>query len=271
MVAQIVGLRSKLPHRGAKKRKAIWERENPAQHWPAASTVAGILQQQGLTVAPKRRRRVAAPWSEPLTLCDAYRRYLLRCQLLLGTSYGQVKPVMEAAFREYGLPPALRTDNGPPFATLAVGGWSRLAVWWVKLGIIPERIDPGKPQQNGRLEGLHQTLKREAASPPARTWRQQQQALRRFQKEYNEQRPHEALGQQTPASCYTLSPREYPSRLEEPAYPAAYRLRRVQKGPLVFGATDKQRLPFSARPANYVERCEQAQRSGGGWYCVLRP
>ena len=138
---------------------------------------------------------------EPLTLLDAWSRYLLRCQLLSGTGYGQVKAVMEAAFREYGLPRALRTDNGPPFATLAVGGLSRLAVWWVKLGIIPERIDPGKPQQNGRLERLHQTLKREAASPPARTWRQQQEALRRFQKEYNEQRPHEALGQQTPASC----------------------------------------------------------------------
>ena len=195
VVAQIVGLRSQLPHRGAKKLKAIWERENPAQYWPAASTVAGILQQQGLTVAPKRRRRVAprseplahaagpnAVWCadfkgwflagngercEPLTLLDAWSRYLLRCQLLSGTSYGQVKAVMEAAFREYGLPRALRTDNGPPFATLAVGGLSRLAVWWVKLGIIPERIDPGKPQQNGRLERLHQTLKREAASPPA--------------------------------------------------------------------------------------------------------
>ena len=107
VVAQIVGLRSQLPHRGAKKLKAIWER------------------------------------CEPLTLCDACNRYLLRCQLLSGTSYGQVKPVMEAAFREYGLPRALRTDNGPPFATLAVGGLSRLAVWWVKLGIIPERIDPG--------------------------------------------------------------------------------------------------------------------------------
>ena len=167
---------------------------------------------------------------EPLTLCAAGSRYLLRCQLLLGTSYGQVKPVMEAAFREYGLPRALRTDNGPPFATLAVGGLSRLAVWWVKLGIIPQRIDPGKPQQNGRLERLHQTLKREAASPPARTWRQQQQAWERFRNEYNEQRPHEALGQQTPASCYTLSPREYRSRLAEPAYPAGYVLRRVQKG-----------------------------------------
>ena len=171
---------------------------------------------------------------EPLTLCDAGSRYLLRCQLLLGTSYGQVKPVMEAAFREYGLPGALRTDNGPPFATLAVGGLSRLAVWWVKLGIMPERIDPGKPQQNGRLERLHQTLKREAASPSAspsaRTWRQQQQALERFRNEYNEQRPHEALGQQTSASCYWSSPREYPARLGEPEYPAGYEVRRVQKG-----------------------------------------
>ena len=230
VVAQIVGLRSQLPHRGAKKRKAIGEREHSRRPWPAASTVAGILQQQGLTVGPQRRRRAAprseplgypgeanALWCadfkgwflaahgercEPLTLCAAGSRYLLRCQLLSGTSYGQVKAVREAAFREYGLPRALRTDKGPPLATLAVGGLSRLAVWWLKLGIIPERIDPGKPQQNGRWERLHQTLQREAANPPARTWRQQQQAWRRFHKEYNEQRPHEALGQQTPASCY---------------------------------------------------------------------
>ena len=258
VIAQILELRAQLPHRGPKKLKALWEREHPGQLWPAASTVAGILQQHGLTKGRKPRRRAAprteplgpagepnALWCadfkgwflagngercEPLTLCDACSRYLLRCQLVTSTSYGHVKPVLEAAFREFGLPRAIRTDNGPPFATLAVGGLSRLAVWWVKLGIVPERIDPGKPQQNGRLERLHQTLKREAASPPAGTWRRQQLALGRFQKEYNEQRPHEALGQQPPASRYLSSPREYPARLGELEYPAGYVMRRVQKG-----------------------------------------
>ena len=258
VVEQIVGLRSELPHRGAKKLKAIWEREHPGRRWPAPSTVAGILQRRGLSVARKRKRSMEprtqplghagepnAVWCadfkgwflagngercEPLTLCDARSRYLLRCQLAPHPSYAQVKPVLEAAFREYGLPRAMRTDNGPPFATLARRGLSRLAVWWVKLGIVPERIDPGKPQQNGRLERLHQTLKLEAASPPARTWRLQQQALDRFLQEYNEYRPHEALGQQTPASCYESSPREYPARLGDVEYPPGYARRRVQKG-----------------------------------------
>ena len=227
VVAQIVEPRSQLPHRGAKKRKAIWEREHSAQPWPAASTAAGVLQQRGpggephaLWCADFKGWFLAGNGErcEPLTWCDACSRYLLRCQLLWGTSYGPVKPVREAAFREYGWPPALRTDKGPP---LAVGGLSRLAVWSVRLGIMPEWIDPGKRQQNGRLEGLHQTLKRAAASPPARTWRQQQEACERFRNEYNEQRPQEALGQQTPASCYCSSPREYP---------AGHVLRRVQKG-----------------------------------------
>jgi len=121
-------------------------------------------------------------------------------------------------FREYGLPEAIRTDNGAPFASKAVGGLSRLAIWWLKLGIVPERIEPGRPQQNGRHERMHLTLKQETANPPRGTMRSQQRRFDEFRAEYNEQRPHEALDQRTPAELYRVSPRVYPARLPEPEY-----------------------------------------------------
>ena len=257
VVEQIVELRSEVGY-GAGKLKAIWEEEHPDQKWPARSTVAGILQRHGLTLPRQPRRQVpprqqeltaaAEPntlWCadfkgwflagdgrrcEPLTICDAASRYLLRCQLVPSPSEYWVQPWFETTFREYGLPQVIRTDNGPPFATTAIAGLSSLAVWWIRLGIWPERIDPGRPQQNGRLERLHRTLKQQAASPAAKTWRLQQQALDRFRQEYNERRPHEALGQRPPASCYVASARSYPERLAELEYPLGYRLRRVRPG-----------------------------------------
>jgi len=138
-----------------------------------------------------------------------------------------IRPIFEAAFREYGLPVAIRTDNGPPFATTTVGGLSRLSIWWLKLGIIPERIEPGKPAQNGRHERMHRTLKQETASPPQRTWRQQQQAFDRFRVEYNEDRPHEAISQQPPASLYSPSSRPYPLIAPEITYPEGTVMRTV--------------------------------------------
>ena len=131
-------------------------------------------------------------------------------------------------FRAYGLPRAIRSDNGPPFAALGVGGLSRLAVWWVKLGITPERIEPGKPEQNGRHERMHRTLKAECAAPPAASLAQQQRCFDHFRREFNHERPHEALGQTPPARHYTPSPRPYPARLEDPHYPPGYALRRVR-------------------------------------------
>lgn len=139
----------------------------------------------------------------------------------------QVLAVLEAAFREYGLPDAIRSDNGPPFATRAVAGLSRLSVYLIKLGIVPERIQPGHPEQNGRLERLHRTLKAETASPPATTRRAQQRAFDRFRREYNQERPHEALGQCTPASCYSVAARAYPARVPEPEYDSSMKVRRV--------------------------------------------
>jgi hypothetical protein len=165
---------------------------------------------------------------DPLTISDAYSRYLLRCQAVEKTNTERVQAIFEAAFREYGLPEAIRTDNGPPFASHAVAGLSRLAVWWIKLGIVPERIAAGHPEQNGRHERMHRTLKQEAAQPPAADRRKQQQAQEHFRREYNEVRPHEALGMQTPAAVYRPSARNYPSRVPEPEYPATMLVRSVR-------------------------------------------
>lgn len=253
---QVLTLRSQYPRWGPKKLVELHQQSYPGTPTPKRSTLAAILKRHGLTAQPKRKRH-AAPRTEPfanadgpnriwaidfkghfyaangarcdpLTLEDAHSRYLLRCQLLRRTGHDWVRPVLEATFREYGLPDRIRSDNGPPFASVAVGGLSRLSIWWIKLGIIPERIDPGEPQQNGRLERLHKTLKLEAANPPAPSWNRQQSELDEFRRRYNELRPHEALGMKTPTQCYQPSPREYPRRLPELEYPEGMKLARVQ-------------------------------------------
>ena len=131
-------------------------------------------------------------------LSDAHSRYLLRCQAVARPDEENVRPIFEAAFQEHGLPRAIRSDNGPPFASPGVGGLSRLAVWWIKLGIRPERIVAGKPQQNGRHERVHRTLKQETAAPPADSLPAQQQRFEEFRAVYNNERPHEALGTTDP-------------------------------------------------------------------------
>jgi transposase InsO family protein len=165
---------------------------------------------------------------DPLTITDACSRYLLRCQQVEKADTERVRAIFESAFRECGLPRAIRTDNGAPFASRAVAGLSRLAVWWMKLGIVPERIAAGHPEQNGRHERMHRTLKQETASPPAANGRAQQRAFDRFRREYNEERPHEALALATPSAVYTRSARSYPARVPEPEYGSAFAMRRVQ-------------------------------------------
>jgi hypothetical protein len=144
------------------------------------------------------------------------------------TNTERVQAIFEAAFREYGMPEAMRTDNGPPFASPALAGLSRLAVWWIKLGIVPERIEAGHPEQNGSHERMHRTLDQEVAQPPAANRRRQQEAQEHFRREYNEVRPHEALGMQTPAAVYQRSAREYPSHVPEPEYPESMAVRSVR-------------------------------------------
>jgi len=152
----------------------------------------------------------------------------LRCQAVEKTDTARVQAIFEAAFREYGLPEAIRTDNGAPFASHAVAGLSRLAVWWLKLGIVPERIAAGHPEQNGRHERMHRRLKQEAAQPPAANRRKQQRALDRFREEYNQVRPHQALQMQTPAAVYEPSRRKFPVRVPEPEYPESMLVRSVR-------------------------------------------
>jgi putative transposase len=254
-------LRAKAAHAhwGPKKLQPLAdEPEWIKQHWPVASTRGTILARAGLVV-PRRRPRPHAPartqpfgavhaanetWCadfkgwfrtgdglrcDPLTISDAHSRMLLRCQALHhGIQTAYVRPLFEATFREYGLPLRMRTDNGTPFASVGAGGLSPLSVWWIKLGITPERIAPGRPSQNGRHERVHRTLNEATAQPPAATIRAQQQRFDAFRAEYNQERPHEALGQQPPASWYVASERSYPRRLEEPSYAEADQVRRVR-------------------------------------------
>jgi len=240
-----------------------------ARAWPAVSTRGRILGLHGLVNQRRHRRRVS-PWfqpflgadcpnavwcadfkgwirtgdgtrCDPLTVSDACTRMLLCCEILTKPDYSHARPVFERTFREYGLPLAIRTDNGPPFASVGAGGLSPLSVWWVKLGITPERIQPGHPEQNGRHERMHRTLKQEAMNPPAATPQDQQQKCDDFLSVYNTVRPHEALGQVPPASLYVPSPRPYPERLGDIQYPSLTEVRRVRsngqikwRGELVF-------------------------------------
>jgi hypothetical protein len=164
---------------------------------------------------------------DPLTISDTSTRYLLRCQAVDKTDTPRVRSVFEAAFREYGMPRAMRTDNGPPFASCSIAGLSRLAVWWIKLGIRPQRIAAGHPEQNGRHERMHRTLAEHAATPPQAEPRAQQRAFDQFRREYNQLRPHQALNMQTPASLYRPSLRQFPERMAEAEYGTAMKVRRV--------------------------------------------
>jgi transposase InsO family protein len=256
--AAIVAARARHPTWGPKKLLAWLECKQACRRWPARSTIAEILDRHGLTVPRKRRRRVPpqqepfaacdgpnAVWCadfkgwfltadgqrcDPLTISDAFSRYLVRCQTVRKTDGPTVRPLFEAAFRDYGLPGAIRTDNGAPFASRAIAGLSELSVWWIKLGIRPERIKPGQPQQNGRHERMHLTLKGETARPPASTLRRQQERFDTFRREFNHDRPHEALKMATPASVYVASARAYPERLGEMEYPSPWEVRRVDSG-----------------------------------------
>ena len=250
-----LAVRRQHPSWGPIKVRAFLGRRLPDLRLPAASTIGALFDREGLTVR-RRHRRVppgGAPFSdltaanqvwcidfkgwfrtgdgrrcEPLTRSDAHSRFLLRCQALAKTDTAHVWPVLDAALREFGLPERLRSDNGPPFAACGAGGLSQLSVRLVKAGILPERIEPGRPQQNGRHERLHLTLLQDTASPPASSLKQQLERLRAFQRLYNEERPHAALGNTTPAEHYAASPRRYDGILREPDYGDEEEVRRVR-------------------------------------------
>ena len=233
----IVRARKQRPSWGPRKLRAALLLANPGAELPSASAFALIFRRNGL-IRPKRRRRRAPPSSTPLahatapntlwcidfkghfavgatrcyplTITDANSRYLIACIALTRTDGETVRKVMTRVFREFGIPDAIRSDNGPPFASTGLAGLSRLSVWWLRLGIRHERIEPGKPQQNGRHERMHLTLKQMTAMPPKASIKAQQRAFDRFRKEFNHDRPHEALGNDVPASFYETSARRLP-------------------------------------------------------------
>jgi putative transposase len=166
-------------------------------------------------------------WCYPLTVTDNYSRYLLACQALRGTLLEPTRAVLTGLFKEHGLPRRLRTDNGVPFAAVTLGRLSRLSVWLLKLGVMPELIEPGKPQQNGRHERMHRTLKAETANPPAGSLSAQQRRFNVYRPEYNEVRPHEALDMATPSQLWRASPRAMPEKLLPMEYPDRFEVRYV--------------------------------------------
>jgi putative transposase len=241
----IVAARKARPRWGPRKLRAWLVDRYSGRVFPSASAFAAILKRHGLTT-PRRRGRRRVPravepfapattancvWCIdfkghfrtddgakclPMTVVDAFSRFCLRCEVVAETTYEDAQRVLDSAFREFGLPAAVRSDNGPPFAARGPAGLSRLAVWLLRLGIRIERIQPGKPQQNGRLERFHRTLKDETASPPQPNLRAQQRAFDLFRGDYNHERPHEALGNQPPAALYVPSTRPYPCPLLQP-------------------------------------------------------
>jgi transposase InsO family protein len=255
IVAAFLEARRRHPSWGAKKLLMLVHTRHPRWDLPGRSTVCDILSRHGMVHKKRLRRRIGHPgkptgailapndvWSAdfkgqfktgdglycyPLTVTDGYSRYLLGCQALPSTATVGAKPVFARLFKEYGLPQRIRTDNGVPFATNTLARLSALSAWWVRLGVLPELIEPGKPQQNGRHERMHRTLKAEATRPPAGNLPAQQRTFNRFRTEYNEERPHEALDQQTPASVYQPSAREMPDKLPPLEYPDRFEVRYV--------------------------------------------
>ncbi len=256
VVSMILKLRRARRTWGPRKLLARLVMDHPAIDFPAASSIGELLRREGAS-APRQRRRhdavssgpVTEPamandsWAadfkgwfrtgdglrcEPLTVSHGDSRYLLVSHAIPKISFECVQPLFEGAFREHGLPQAIRTDNGSRFASrLGLAGLTRLSVWFLKLDIWPDRIAPGRPDQNGRHERMHRTLAEDVARPPAATLAEQQIRLDAWREDYNQVRPHEALGQRCPAAVYQPSPRPYPERLVVWQYPADHHVRRV--------------------------------------------
>jgi len=255
VAAALVELRREHPTWGAKKLVARLSAVSPQLRLPAVSTASDILDRAGLVRRRRCRRRLPevggawprgdrpnamwcadykgqfrmgdGQWCYPLTVTDEHSRFVLACRGYAGIDGNEAKACFERLFRRYGLPDAIRSDNGSPFASTGLCRLSRLSVWWMRLGIALRRNLPAHPQHNGRHERMHRDLKAQTTRPPAADLRAQQRCFDRFIEEHNRERPHEALGQQTPEQHYRPSTREYPSRLPEPEYPSHYEVRRV--------------------------------------------
>ena len=257
IVQVLIDTKLAFPDWGPRKVTAYLKQTYPHRRWPVHSTVHHILEQQGL-VKPRGNRRYKAPartaplahataanvvWSVdfkgdfrlgdgvrcyPLTVIDNYSRYLLACKGLRSTRAIPVIQLFEHLFHELGLPEYVRSDNGCPFASTRLGGLSRFSLWLLKSGVTPERIKPGKPQENGRLERFHRSLKAAVCAPPKGNLSAQQRAFNRYRLEYNQYRPHEALDDATPSSYYAQSPRRYTGQVHEFDYPSHFDTRKVR-------------------------------------------
>lgn len=256
VVNRVLEMRYKYPTWGARKIKARLEKVDPSVTWPAASTIGELLRRAGLVCQSKHRRHVM-PSLEPcceatapnhlwcmdfkgffrcqnghrcdaLTITDAFSRFLIRCEAVRRTDYQSVDEICESAMLQFGMPERIRTDNGVPFASSGLLGLSRLSLKWIRLGIVHERIDPGQPQQNGRHERIHRTLKEDTANPSAANLAEQQERFSRFREIYNHERPHEALALATPGSIYISSPRPYPTSHPPIEYGPDFLVRRVK-------------------------------------------
>ena len=259
--AAILGLKERWPNWGAPKlRHKLLMQIGPGK-CPAESTVSAVLKRHGLVKAPRRRGRAMSGgcgplehcqgpnsvwcvdfkgwWRtrdgrrcDPLTVSDAWSRYLLRCVGIGDGANGErVRAHFELLFREYGLPEAIRSDNGAPFASTGLGGLTALSVWWLKQGLRLERITPGHPQENGRHERMHLSLEKSSAREPRENLVRQQEAFEEFRREYNQERPHEALGFKTPAQLYRPSNRPYEGKLPmQSEYPDEWETRGVRGG-----------------------------------------
>jgi len=253
----IVAERRKHPRWGPDKIRAVLLRREPDEPWPSSTTMGAILERHGLT-QPRRRRRRPGPdrpitpiepsepnevWSTdfkgefrmgdrrycyPLTVADVHSRYIVGCTALTCTGCDPAWAAFERLFAEYGLPWAIVSDNGTPFASGGLAGLTRLSVWWIRLGVLPVTIQPGRPQQNGKHERMHRTLKAHTTRPPGADLADQQLRFDRFRQEYNHDRPHAALDQRPPAELYRPSPRPMPAKLAAPDYPGHYEVRRVR-------------------------------------------
>jgi putative transposase len=254
---ELVAQRQRHPRWGARKLLEVVSAAHPDWGWPAASTATELLKRRGLVEAQRRRPRYgpAAPpvaeaeapnrlWTAdfkgefrtgdrrlvyPLTVMDRFSRYLLGCTSRTSTALDPAREVFTHLFREFGLPDRILTDGGTPFSSpRSPRRLSRLAVWWLELGIEPVVIQPGCPQQNGSHERMHKDLKAETTRPPEARFEAQQARFDSFRSEYNEQRPHEGLGMKRPAQLYQTSVRPFPDKNEEPVYPGHFELRRVR-------------------------------------------
>lgn len=260
VVAAVVALRKRHPTYGPRKLREILGAADPAGTWPSPSTIGELLKCRGLVRRRRRSSSRGTPWDAtqhgltrasapndvwaadfkgefrltsgaycyPLTISDLASRYVLGCRALASTAAVPARAVFTRVFQEYGLPRVIRTDNGVPFAQPnAIGRLSMLAVWWIRLGIRPERIAPATPQQNGQHERMHRTLKADAVRPPSATLGAQQRRFDQFRHDFNEIRPHESLGMEPPGRHYAASPRPYPHRLPALEYPLHRELRFV--------------------------------------------